>query len=266
MPMRPTNVEFAPAIPIDDSDELRHLIDATNTSRRIASICREARDATAYVLPDMFEMKANPKPFQGNSQRPHILTGYFRFDAKRDVIGVLHSSIERLNYIRTWAKRGNVLPNSRLIQHLALDIDFTEDTRISGVWTKCGCGKSDCVICSRDPLLDFLRLFPSLQSFHIMQYSTSFIAESVAWPTVGVAPVRQCDCHNNKQGIKHDWPLFRGMADNSWFISYTEDGGCMFPTLPRLAHDRPHESRWPYYDALRDLDMRILRRVTLSAR
>ncbi|KAH3911326.1 hypothetical protein HBH56_133400 [Parastagonospora nodorum] len=266
MPMRPTNVKFAPAIPLDDSDELRNLIDATHTSRKIGSTCREARDATAYVLPDMFEMNANPKPFQGNSQRPHISTGYFRFNAKRDIIGVLHSSIERLDYIRTWAKRGNVLPNSHLIRHVALDIDFTEDTRISGVWTKCGCGRPDCVVCSRDPLLDFTRLFPRLESFHLMQYSTSFVAESVAWPTVDVAPVRECDCYNSGQCIKHDWPLFRGMADDSWFISYTEDGGCMYPILPRLAHDRPQECRWPYYDALGDLDMRILRRVTLGGR
>ena len=266
MHLWPTDVKFAPAISLDASDELRDLINATDTSRKIGSTCREARDATAYVLPDMFEMKANPKPFQGNSQRPHVSKGYFRFDAKRDIIGVLHASIEGLRYIRTWVNRGNVLPNSHFLQRLALDINFTEDTRISGVWTNCGCGNSDCAVCSRDPLLDFIRLFPSLKSFHIMQHSTSFVAESVGWPTVEVAPVRECDCHNSGKGIKHDWPFFRGMADDSWFVSYTEHGGCMYPTLPRLAHDRPQGCRWPYYDTLRDFDMRILRRVVRSGR
>lgn len=101
-------------------------------------------------------------------------------------------------------------------------------------------------------------------SFHILQYSTSFTAEERS-DTVDVEPVSLCDCKNSGQGIDHDWPIFKGMPDNSYFVSYTEDGGCSYPELPRLAYDRnPRGSRWPYYDTLRDLDIRILRRVDLS--
>jgi hypothetical protein len=265
MYMRPTDVKFAPARPLAGRDELRNLIAATAASRIIGSTCREARDATAFILPDVFEMRANPKQWPGTSQRPHILAGNFRFNAKRDVIGVLFSSIERLKYIRAWTQRGNLLPCAQIIQHVALDTSFTEDVRIARIWTECGCGKPDCVICSRDPLLDFVRLFPNLKTFHILQHSTEFIAEAIGSIPENVGPVSQCECDNNGLGIKHDWPLFKGMADDAWFISYTEDGGCSYPTLPRLAYDRgPQGSRWPYYDALRELDIRILRRVTLS--
>lgn len=261
MYMRPTDVKFAPARTHVGSNELRNLIAATAASRKIGSTCREARDATSFILPDVIEMKANPKPYTGISQRPHISAGNFRFNAKRDVIGVLFSSREGLEYIRTWTRRGNLLPCAQIIQHVALD---TQDVRTPGVCTQCGCGKPDCFICSRDPLLDFVRLFPNLRSFHILQNRTHFCAD-VGFLTEGVEPVSQCECDNNGQGIKHNWPLFKGMEDDAWFISYTEDGGCPYPTLPRLAHDRvAGGSRWPYYDALRELDIRILRRVTLS--
>jgi hypothetical protein len=265
MYMRPTDVKFAPARPLDGRDELRDLITATDASRRIGSTCREARDATAFILPDVLEMQANPRKWAGTSQSPHISTGSFRFDAKRDIIGVLSSYSEQLKFVWTWTQRGHILPNAQIIRHVALDTSMTEDVRISDIWLKCGCGKPDCIICSRDPLLHFLRLFPNLMSFHILQHSTRFTAEEVGSSTVNVEPVSLCDCENSGQGISHNWPIFKGMPDNSFFVSYTEDGGCSYPELPQLAYDRnPWGSRWPYYDALRDLDIRILRRVNLS--
>ena len=263
---QPADVKFARARPLNGSDEQRNLISATATSRKIGSICREARDATVFTLPDVIEMRANPKEWPGTSQRPHVLAGSFRFNAKRDVIAVVFSSIEGLRFILKWIRQGNSLPCARSIQNVALDTGFIEDVQITGVWTKCDCGRSDCAICAADPLPDFLRLFPSLRTFHILQYSTQFMPESVGYASEYVGPVDQCKCDNEVQGIKHDWPLFKGMAANEWFISYTEDGGCLYPTLPRLACDRRrHRVRcmWPYYDALREVDIRILRRVTL---
>ena len=262
---RPTDVKFAPARPVNyGGNELRDLVTATDASRRIGSTCREARDATAFILPDVFEMKANARQWAEYSQKPHISTGSFRFNAKRDIIGVVHAYNEELRFVRTWTRRGHILPNAQIIRHLALDTCMTEDVHFQHIWLKCRCGKPDCVICSRDPLLQFLRLFPNLMSFHILQYSTSFTAEERS-DTVDVEPVSLCDCKNSGQGIDHDWPIFKGMPDNSYFVSYTEDGGCSYPELPRLAYDRnPQGSRWPYYDTLRDLDIRILRRVDLS--
>lgn len=262
---RPTDVKFAPARPVNyGGNELRDLVTATDASRRIGSTCREARDATAFILPDVFEMKANARQWAEYSQKPHISTGSFRFNARRDIIGVVHAYSEELRFVRTWTRRGHILPNAQIIRHLALDTCMTEDVHFQHIWLKCRCGKPDCVVCSRDPLLQFLRLFPNLMSFHILQYSTSFTAEERS-DTVDVEPVSLCDCKNSGQGIDHDWPIFKGMPDNSYFVSYTEDGGCSYPELPRLAYDRnPRGSRWPYYDTLRDLDIRILRRVDLS--
>lgn len=262
---RPTDVKFAPARPIDGRDELRDLITATDASRRFGSTCREAREATAFILPNVFEMKANPKQWPGTSQRPHISTGSFRYNAKRDIIGVVSCYSEQLNFARTWTQRGHILPNADIIRHVALDTSMTEDVRISDIWLECGCGKQGCIVCSKDPLLHFLRLFPNLMSFHILQHSTSFTAEDVGSSTVNVGPVSLCDCKSSGQGVNHDWPIFKGMPENSCFVSYTEDGGCSYPELPRLAYDRNQSgSRWPYYDALRHLDIRILRRVNLS--
>jgi hypothetical protein len=200
----------------------------------------------------------------GNISKTTHMDGKFSFNAKRDIIGVVSAYSEQLKFVRTWTQQGHILPNAQIIRHVALDTSMTEDIRISEIWLKCGCGKPDCVVCSRDPLLEFLRLFPNLMSFHILQYSTSFTAEERS-DTVDVEPVSLCDCKNSGQGIDHDWPIFKGMPDNSYFVSYTEDGGCSYPELPRLAYDRnPWGSRWPYYDTLRDLDIRILRRVNLS--
>lgn len=264
MYMRPTDVEFAPARPFDGRDEQRDLITATDASRRIGSTCREARDATAFILPDVFEMKANPKPWPGTSQKPHISTGSFRFNAKRDIIGVVSAYSEELKFVRTWTRRGHILRNAQIIRHIALDTCMTEDVHIQNIWLKCRCGKPDCVVCSTDPMLQFLRLFPNLMSFHILQHSTSFMADERS-AAEDVEPVSLCDCKNSGKGIDHDWPIFKGMPDNSHFVSYTEDSGCSYPELPRLAYDRnPWGSRWPYYDTLKDLDIRILRRVNLS--
>ncbi|KAF1973810.1 hypothetical protein BU23DRAFT_567916 [Bimuria novae-zelandiae CBS 107.79] len=178
---RPTDVKFAPARPLVGRDELRDLIAATAASREIGSTCREARDDTAFVLPDVFEMKANPKHWRRTSQRPHILTGDFRSNAKQDVIGVVFSSVVKLNYIRTWTQRGNLLPCAQIIQHVALDTSLTEDVHFSEVWTECGCGKPDCVVCLGDPLLDFLRLFPNLKSFHILQHFRLLLKEDIGY-------------------------------------------------------------------------------------
>jgi hypothetical protein len=260
---RPTDVKFAPARPFDNRNELRDLITATDASRRIGSICREARDATAFTLPDVLEMKANAQ-WANYSQKPHISMASFRFNAKRDIIGIVTCYSEGLRFVRAWTQRGHTFPNAQTIRHLAVDTSMTEDWLLTQIWLKCGCGKLDCVHCSRDPLLAFLRLFPNLTSFHILQHSTIFMVDERT-REVDVEPVRLCDCPNGGQGIKHDWPIVKGMPDNSYFISYTEDGGCSYPELPRLAHDRYlGGSRWPYYDALKDLDIRILRRVNIS--
>lgn len=263
---RPTDVKFAPARPWDERNELRDLITATDASRKIGSTCREARDATVFTLPDVLEMKANAR-WADYSQKPHIDMASFRFDAKRDIIGIVTGYSEGLSFVRAWTQRGHMLPNAQLIRHLAVDTTMTEDARISDIWLNCSCGKADCSNCSKDPLLAFLRLFPNLKSFHILQHSTAFVAEERGYLTVDVEPVGLCDCENDGKGIKHDWPIIKGMSDNSYFVSYTEDGGCSYPELPRLAHDRnsyPRISRWPYYDALKDLDIRILRRVNLN--
>jgi hypothetical protein len=78
-----------------------------------------------------------------------------------------------------------------------------------------------------------------------------------------VEPVKPCNCHGTGQSTKHDWTVFKGMAHGVWYISYTEHSECPLPTLPQLALDRvPFESKWPCYDSLSNLDMRILRQLT----
>lgn len=80
-----------------------------------------------------------------------------------------------------------------------------------------------------------------------------------------VDPVKPGNCDDTTQGKIHDWPVINGMAYDVWYISYKEDGDCLFPPLPQLEYDRRPSggSRWRYYDVLSSLDMRISRRVTL---
>jgi hypothetical protein len=263
---QPVEVDFAPGAPPRNIKGRRDLVNATATSRTIGSTCREARDALTFVLPDKFQMKANPRHSPSTTQRLHLSAGSFRFNAARDIITVLCSSTSDLRFALEWSSGGSSVEMFGIIQNLAFDTAFMEDVLLPWVWSECGCCKPGCRSCLVDPLQNFLRLFPRLKSFHIAQATSLFMRdEQSSEHVVGLG--RTCHCDSTAQGTKHDWPLFKGMADDAWYISYLEDSGCPFPTLPRLAHDRElYASRWPYYGALSNLDIRILRRVTLQDR
>lgn len=114
-------VEFATPWPWRDVPELCHLITATAASRILSSTCREARDAVSFVLPDICQMKVTPPTRSRTSQRPHISTGSFRFDARKDIFIIVGFYGTNMRDVLRCTSSGGMLDTFQSIQHLALD-------------------------------------------------------------------------------------------------------------------------------------------------
>lgn len=241
---------------------MRDLITATATSCIIGSTCREARDAVAFLLPDKLQMKAYQKlGLRSMAQRPHLSTGYFRFNTKRDIIIMCNFCPTEMRCVLEFSSIGVTLEAFQTIQHLVLDTPFLEDLLLPMIRAYCHCSKLSCQYCSKDQLPHFLRLFPRLKSFHLAQTTVPILTETSTEESV--EPGDPCNCVETGQCAKHNWPVFKGMADGVWYISHTEESDCPFPTLPELAYERRlNDSNWPY-DAQSDADIRILRRIRL---
>ena len=162
--------------------------------------------------------------------------------------------------------RAGISPQAfQRIRHLAIDQTYMWLPFVMDPWRNCHCRSFDCASRSKDPLPRFLALFPRLKSFQVAQASTCFSPDEKF--IEDVEPVKLCECGRYERKIKHEWPIYKGLDDGARYISYVEDSDCPFPTLTQLAHDREMSRpgcQWPYYDSLRYLDMRILRRVTLD--
>ncbi|KAH9873238.1 hypothetical protein J1614_005636 [Plenodomus biglobosus] len=261
-PPRPVDVKLAPIRDLDYPHGAPDLAAFTAASRTLGATCRESRAAVARLLPDVMEIRADPKPSPNAVQRPHIKSGLFRFNAKRDIIILHDTPFAEMKQAVKWSSNGGVLDAFQTIQNLSIDTNCMDTEVLGKTWAQCHCGELDCTICSEDGLPQFLALFPSLKTLHIAQVTSDYYYDERHSAEI-VQTVEPCKCAENGRGGRHEWPIFKGMADDMWLISYEEMSNCAYPTLPKLRDDRlATGSNWPYYDALGRFDVRILRLVS----
>jgi hypothetical protein len=166
-----------------------------------------------------------------------------------------------------WRSAGSVFEPFGIVQYLALDTSCIEDEVLGRSRNHCHCVWPGCGTCSKvDPLSEFLALFPSLKTLHITQTSSEFYRDERSNAEV-VESVQSCHCVEAGQQTRRDWPIFKGMKNNRFFVSYKEDSNCSFLNPPQLSMERKlARSNWLFYDALSHFDIWILRLVTIPSR
>ena len=78
-----------------------------------------------------------------------------------------------------------------------------EDTLLGNEWEQCYCGTPNRVMGSRDPLPDFLALFPQLKLLHIAQAKSRYMYAERSSEEI-VEPVKPYSCNGEGKQEKHD--------------------------------------------------------------
>ena len=261
----------------DDMRKIQGFKDSTKIIRTIGSVCKESRDATEWLLPDTLLFKLPSRVYRDFAT--------LRFSAKRDII-VLSAMTAPVH--TSYAIRRHGLPEGLdIVQNLGLDTLMLEGGQLHKNrqlvlhMEPCDCEKFKfgCDYCHGETMPAFVELFPALKTLHIVEPSPVWMPSNSALCQCGLheaPPVPPCVCpppevegEDGNAGrlanseYKHHWPRVRAMDNEwDWYISYPENGGCPFPTLPALEAARVDwHPPWPYYRALSHLDIRILRRL-----
>lgn len=253
--------------------------DANTRTRRIASsICVESRQNVLDLYPDTLKFRLLPSRWMFDESRKGVYVGTpdgagcpectLRYNASKDII-LLHAGWEDQQAAIEIAKF-NGSPNASFFQirHVAIGVD---DFHVKCSWPlrdwrtpkhDCRCTTEECNDhCKREPLPDFLSLFPLLQTFYVAAISAARTCKHLPGDEIvaGPQPPGTLNCPCPDDGLKHSWPMAKGSDICGRFAIYDERSGCSFPKFDKIEKIRqswrPH---FPYYRALDHLDIKFI--------
>jgi len=243
-----------------------------------------------YVSPDLLsddndDSDESPTEKPPLPERPAESTRYWLpFSGERDIIVLGISNVQCERMFANWVARGGA-PLLEAVRNLALhagdssrgryDLRFESGygwpAQVVRPWKPprppCRCGQPECQLYSEDPLLELLAascLRLKTLSFAVLDRRGEPMGASVGHVPFEFGLVPPCACSS---GRAHAWPMVR-LTNRllEWCVWYPEaQTSCPFPTLPSLEEIRKRwHPNWPYYETLRDVEVRILRCVEVE--
>jgi hypothetical protein len=241
---------------------------------------RSEGSSSPYTVSEDDDESDSDKP--PTPERPAEPTRYWLpFSGERDIIIVGIPNIESERMFANWVARGGGAPLLQAVRNLAVyagdssrgryRVGVHVPTQVIPPWKPphppCSCGLSECLFCTEDPLLELLTTCcPRLKtlSFAILDRLSEPLGRCISHVPFEFELVPACACSS---GTTHRWPMVQLMDRFlEWCVWYPEaQTECPFPTLPSLEEIRKSwHPNWPYYESLRDVEVRVLRCVEVE--
>ena len=227
----------------------------STTTRRIASMtCVESRQLVLEMYPDTLTFRLFPPRWglmadgpikdwdspDGSGFPEHVL----RFNGAQDVF-VFYANWEDQESAIEIAKLRGCPPDDFLkIRHVSIAVDEIKSRyvprrlglpRYETFYCEDKCATDqyqDC--CKKEPLPDFLSLFPLIEKFYIAGVPSSSTHRLSDHIQAGKEPSRDANCPCPNDGPRHSWSIIKSSDACGWFAIYDERSMCPFPKFNRI--------------------------------
>ena len=266
---------------------------STRMIRALLATCHESRAVALHRFPDMLPFGTIPwDPWRDEEHTRSTSSRYLLpFSSDIDIIalGLSDGDAAQQRIMATWVAGGGK-PLLENVCNLALPAGDTSryatyaqgPVRVKRPWDPpkppCHCGRSACLSCREDPLLEFLLLcVPRLKTLSFAVLDRGGFSSWAHGLSFELVPRCACLGTESTQGLgeekgqvggnrRHNWPMVQFMNEElEWCVWYPEaQTECPFRQLPTLERIREvWLPDWPYYKTLH-VEVRVLRCVEIE--